>query len=83
MYRRALNEGTRVVSVIVIEFITLDGIVWDPDGSGSTPSRRLTNTSAWAGPRLLPAAGTPLHLETLSAEQGGAGVRTRYGRAAR
>jgi dihydrofolate reductase len=26
------------VSVIVIEFITLDGIVSDPDGSGGTPS---------------------------------------------
>lgn len=26
------------MSVIVIQFITLDGIVSDPDGSGSTPS---------------------------------------------
>jgi hypothetical protein len=26
------------VSVIVIEFITLDGIVSDPDGSGGTPA---------------------------------------------
>src|SRR5215510_12260892 len=27
-----------IVSVIVIEFITLDGIVSDPDGSGGTPA---------------------------------------------
>ena len=26
------------MSVIVIEFVTLDGIVSDPDGSGSTPA---------------------------------------------
>jgi dihydrofolate reductase len=38
MYRRAPAEGTSIVSVIVIEFITLDGIVSDPDGSGGTPS---------------------------------------------
>jgi dihydrofolate reductase len=31
-----------MVSVIVIEFITLDGIVTDPDGSGGTP------TGGWA-----------------------------------
>jgi dihydrofolate reductase len=30
-------KGT-IVSVIVIEFITLDGIVTDPDGSGGTPA---------------------------------------------
>ena len=30
-----------IVSVIVIEFITLDGIVSDPDGHGGTPTRRL------------------------------------------
>jgi dihydrofolate reductase len=30
-------KGT-IVSVIVIEFITLDGIVSDPDGSGGTPA---------------------------------------------
>jgi hypothetical protein len=30
------------VSVIVIEFITLDGIVSDPDGSAGTP------TGGWA-----------------------------------
>jgi hypothetical protein len=30
------------VSVIVIQFITLDGIVSDPDGSGGTP------TGGWA-----------------------------------
>ena len=29
-------EGTPIVSVIVIQFITLDGIVSDPDGSGGT-----------------------------------------------
>jgi dihydrofolate reductase len=42
MYRRAPNEGTSTVSVIVIQFITLDGIVSDPDGSGGTP------TGGWA-----------------------------------
>ena len=26
------------MSIIVIEFITLDGIVSDPDGSGGTPA---------------------------------------------
>jgi dihydrofolate reductase len=31
-----------IVSVIVIEFITLDGVVEDPDGSGGTP------TGGWA-----------------------------------
>jgi dihydrofolate reductase len=35
---KASTEGTSIVSVIVIEFITLDGIVSDPDGSGGTPS---------------------------------------------
>jgi dihydrofolate reductase len=30
-------EGT-IMSVIVIEFITMDGIVTDPDGSGGTPA---------------------------------------------
>jgi dihydrofolate reductase len=38
MYRRASSEGTSTVSVIVIEFVTLDGIVSDPDGSGGTPA---------------------------------------------
>ena len=185
------------MSVIVIEFITLDGIVSDPDGSGGTPAggwafrhgpeavagdkfrlgstlddgvmllgrttwqlfsqlwpgrhdpfsermnavpklvatRTLTHTSAWAnsrvidggltdavkrerrdviitgslsvvhalmaedlideyrlltfptilgtGERLFPASGPPTHLECLSAEQAGAAVLTRYGRAAR
>ena len=42
MYRRAPTEGTSTVSVIVIQFITLDGIVSDPDGSGRTP------TGGWA-----------------------------------
>jgi dihydrofolate reductase len=32
-----LPKGT-IVSVIVIEFITMDGIVTDPDGSGGTPA---------------------------------------------
>ncbi len=183
------------MSVIVIEFITLDGIVSDPDGSGGTPlggwafrhgpgtvagdkfqlgrtldegvlllgrstwqlfsrlwpgrddpfsarmnavpklvaSRTLTDTSAWtnsrvidgdlvqavkreprdvivtgslsvvhalmaadlideyrlltfpsilgAGDRLFPPGGPPAYLECLSAEQAGAAVLTRYGRA--
>jgi dihydrofolate reductase len=37
MYRRAPSEGTSTVSVIVIQFITLDGAVSDPDGSAGTP----------------------------------------------
>jgi dihydrofolate reductase len=37
MYRRSINRGETIVSVIVIEFITLDGIVTDPDGSAGTP----------------------------------------------
>jgi dihydrofolate reductase len=32
------TEGTSTVSVIVMQFITLDGIVSDPDGSGGTPA---------------------------------------------
>jgi dihydrofolate reductase len=32
------SKGTPIVSIIVIEFITLDGIVTDPDGSGGTPA---------------------------------------------
>ena len=35
------------------------------------------------GERLFPAGGPPAHLECLSAEQAGAAVLTRYGRAAR
>jgi dihydrofolate reductase len=31
------TEGNLIVSVIVIEFVTLDGIVSDPDGSAGTP----------------------------------------------
>jgi dihydrofolate reductase len=42
MYRRAPTEGTSAMSVIVIQFITLDGIVSDPDGSGRT------TTGGWA-----------------------------------
>jgi dihydrofolate reductase len=41
-YGRASSEGNRAMSVIVIEFITLDGIVSDPDGSAGTP------TGGWA-----------------------------------
>ena len=37
MYRRASTEGISIVSVICIQFITLDGVVADPDGSGGTP----------------------------------------------
>jgi dihydrofolate reductase len=32
----SINRRDTIVSVIVIEFITLDGIVTDPDGSGGT-----------------------------------------------
>jgi dihydrofolate reductase len=38
IYRRASTAGISIVSVIVIQFITLDGIVSDPDGSGGTPA---------------------------------------------
>jgi hypothetical protein len=73
------TERTHIVSVIVIEFITLDGIVSDPDGSGDTP------TGGWAfqhGPETV-AGGPPSYLECLSAEQAGAAVLSRYGRATR
>jgi dihydrofolate reductase len=33
-----IGKSEAIVSVIVIEFITLDGIVSDPDGSGGTPA---------------------------------------------
>lgn len=33
------DRGRPIMSVIVIQFITLDGIVSDPDGSGGTPDR--------------------------------------------
>jgi hypothetical protein len=56
------------VSVIVIEFITLDGIVSDPDGSGGTPA------GGWAG--RLPAGIS--YLECLSAGQAAAAVLTPY-----
>jgi dihydrofolate reductase len=36
------SKGTLIVSIIAIQFITLDGIVSDPDGSGGTP------TGGWA-----------------------------------
>jgi dihydrofolate reductase len=195
MYQRASTEGAFTMSIIVIQFITLDGIVSDPDGSGGTPaggwafrhgpvagdkfrlgsvlddgvlllgritwqlfsrlwpgrddpfsarmnavpklvaSRTLTDVSAWAnsrvidgdvldaveherrdviiagslsivhalmaqelideyrlltfptvlgvGRRLFPAGGPPACLWTVSAEQTGAAVLTRYGRAGR
>jgi len=38
MYQRAPTERKLSVSVIVIEFITLDGMMSDPDGSGGTPA---------------------------------------------
>jgi dihydrofolate reductase len=38
----SVDRREPIVSVIVIEFITLDGIVSDPDGSGGTP------TGGWA-----------------------------------
>src|SRR6516164_8340213 len=38
MYRWASTERDTTVSVIVVEFITLDGIVSDPDGSGGSPA---------------------------------------------
>jgi dihydrofolate reductase len=38
MYRRALDTLEVIVNVIVIEFVTLDGIVSDPDGRGGTPA---------------------------------------------
>lgn len=41
-YRGASTEGTFVMSIVVIECITLDGTVSDPDGSGGTP------TGGWA-----------------------------------
>jgi dihydrofolate reductase len=34
----SIDRRETIVSVIVIEFITLDGIVTDPDGSGGTPA---------------------------------------------
>jgi len=37
MYRRASTEGISIVSVICIQFITLDGVVSDPDGSAGSP----------------------------------------------
>jgi dihydrofolate reductase len=60
MYRRASNEGICTMSVIVIEFITLDGIVSDPDGSDGTP------TGGWAfrhGPETV--AGDKFQLGSL------------------
>jgi dihydrofolate reductase len=56
-YRRPSTESETIMSVIVIEFITLDGIVTDPDGSAGTP------TGGWAfrhGPGTV--AGDKFHL---------------------
>jgi hypothetical protein len=44
------SKGTVIMSVIVIEFMTLDGRVTDPDGRGGTP------TGGWAfrhGPQTI------------------------------
>jgi dihydrofolate reductase len=53
----SINRRETIVSVIVIEFITLDGVVSDPDGSGGTPA------GGWAfrhGPGTV--AGDPFRL---------------------
>ena len=41
------------MSVIVIEFITLDGIVTDPDGSGATPAYLECLSAERAGAAVL------------------------------
>jgi hypothetical protein len=58
--RVSIARRRSIVSVIVIEFTTMDGIVSDPDGSDGTPaggwafaSRTLTETSAWANSRVI------------------------------
>jgi hypothetical protein len=64
------------VSVIVIEFITLDGIVSDPDGSGGMPA------GGWAfrhGPETV--AGDKFRLGNTLDE--GVMLLGRYGRTAR
>jgi hypothetical protein len=72
------------VSVIVIEFSALDGIVSDPDGSGGTPAGgRGFRHGPGTGARLLPAGRPPAYLEFLPGEQAGAAVRTRHRGAAR
>jgi dihydrofolate reductase len=38
MYRQTPSERTLTVSITVIEFVTLDGVVSDPDGSDGTPA---------------------------------------------
>jgi dihydrofolate reductase len=56
-YPASTDRKDTIVSVIVIEFITLDGIVSDPDGRGGTP------TGGWAfrhGPAAV--AGDKFHL---------------------
>jgi dihydrofolate reductase len=63
MYRRASTEGKPIVSVIVIQFVTLDGIVSDPDGSEGTPA------GGWAfrhGPETV--AGDKFRLGSLLAD---------------
>jgi dihydrofolate reductase len=94
------------VSVIVIEFITLDGndivgaVEREPRDVIITGSLSIVHalmakdlideyrlltfpTILGAGERLFPAGGPRADLECLSAEQAGAAVLARYGRAAR
>jgi len=80
------------VSVIVIEFITVDGIVIGSQSGVQTlmagdlvEEYRLLScpSSLGAGERLFRAGGPPVYLECLSAEQAGAAVLTRYARSAR
>jgi dihydrofolate reductase len=52
-----IGQQEAIMSVIVVEFVTLDGIVSDPDGSGGTPA------GGWAfrhGPETV--AGDPFRL---------------------
>jgi dihydrofolate reductase len=80
-YRRALAEGTSTMSIIVIQFITLDGVVSDPEDLIDEYGLLTFPTILGTGRRLFPAAGPPAFLETLSTEQPAA-VLTRYRRAA-
>jgi dihydrofolate reductase len=60
MYRPNRRKGAVIVSVIVIEFITVDGIVSDPDGSLGTPG------GGWAfrfGPEAI--AGDKFRLDSV------------------
>jgi hypothetical protein len=75
------------MSVIVIEFVTLDGRVSDPDGSGGDLIDEyplLTfPTVLGAGERLFPASPAPFDLEARSAEATGAAILARYRRPTR